>query len=604
MNYKIITRAFKMGKNVPGNIPALFSGKQTAKGLFTALILCWCSSGIGQITRTQILNNARPYIPYIFTASSANIWSNVNCSAVGNILTPSWVAVGSNQHMPYCWGGFSTLSSFTSGLTASKSAGDDDCTTGGDCCESCALGVDCSGFVSRAWGLTTKYSTTTLTTISTAYSSPTQVLPGDIFDYSGSHTRLVDTNYNNGNYKVMESSANGWDVSYNTYTTAQLTSYTPRWYVKVTNPTVTPNYISSVSSGCAGVKVNYTDQSTTTSGTITAWKWTFPGGTPSSSTLQNPTVTYNTPGTYNVTEVVTATSGVDSITNLAYITVIPTGSLPLSEGFQSSTFPPAGWTMHYPSPDDSAWELCTTTGYNSSQCMYYPGNCGQVVNIAGERQQLYTPGYSFAGVTNAELSFDVAYEPSDVTSTPAYSDTLVVYYSTDCGNTWTSIYSKGGMALCTTGSTTSGGTDINGNGCFVPPNNKAWRTDSVSLSMLNGDASVMFSFESRSGWGNIIYLDNINIATPPLSVQNMGESDDVKVYPNPNNGSFTIQSSVISRQCSVEVYDALGQQVYHAPINTGITHITLDNKAAGMYFYRIMTETGDKLISEGKLMIQ
>ena len=29
--------------------------------------------------------------------------------------------------------------------------------------------------------------------------------------------------------------------------------------------------------------------------------WTFEGGSPSSSTFQNPTVTYNTPGTYKVT---------------------------------------------------------------------------------------------------------------------------------------------------------------------------------------------------------------------------------------------------------------------------------------------------------------
>ncbi|MHB8402181.1 MAG: T9SS type A sorting domain-containing protein [Bacteroidia bacterium] len=186
------------------------------------------------ITRTQIHNKARPFTTYTFTASSSNIYNNVNCSAVGNISTPSWVAVGNNTvGMPYCWGGFSSLSSFTSSLLGGKSAGDNDCTTSGDCCESCALGVDCSGFVSHAWGLTTKYSTNTIPSISTSYTSALQVKQGDVFNLAGSHVRLVDTNYATGTFLLMESSAADWKVSYRSYTASQLTSYIPRWYVNV-----------------------------------------------------------------------------------------------------------------------------------------------------------------------------------------------------------------------------------------------------------------------------------------------------------------------------------------------------------------------------------
>jgi len=572
-------------------------------GKHLAVVLTLTGSfAFGQtITRDQILNNARPYIPYTFTAASANQWASKSCSSVGNIITPSWVKVGSNQHMPYCWGGFSTLTSFTSGLKANKSAGDNDCTTSGDCCESCALGVDCSGFVSRAWGLTTKYSTTTLENISTAYSTASQVLPGDIFDYAGSHTRLVDTNFNNGSFKIMESSANGWDVSYNTYTASQLTSYSPRWYVHVINATVTPNFTSNVKSGCMGMTVKYTDVSTST-GTITGYKWTFNGGSPATSTSANPTVTYSSAGTYNVTEVVTSTTGVDSINSIAYVNVIPTAALPMQETFQSSTFPPTGWTLNLPSPDDSVWQLCKSVGYGSTQCMYFPANCGQTINITGERQQMYTPDYSFSGVTNAELSFDVAYEPSSV---PTYSDTLVVYYSTDCGNSWTQIYSKGGMTLCTTGSTTNAKTDVNSAGCFVPPSTTAWRKDSVSLAMLNGVSGAMFSFEARSGWGNIIYLDNININSPSLtSILNVANNNDVKVYPNPNNGSFNVElTNTEIGTANIEIYDALGQQVYNTVAKPGITQVNLNTKSTGMYFYRVLTQDG-RLVSQGKLMLQ
>ncbi|HTB06944.1 MAG TPA: GH25 family lysozyme [Bacteroidia bacterium] len=364
---------------------------------------------------------------------------------------------------------------------------------------------------------------------------------------------------------------------------------------------VSVSFTSNLTAICPGTTVNFTDKSTS-SGTITGWNWTFTGGTPSTSTSKNPSIKYSTSGVYNVKEVVTSTAGKDSVTYTAYIKVAPAGTLPVNEGFQEGFFPPTGWVLNFPVSTDSAWEHCTSLGNNSSECMYFPANCGSTSNITGERQQLYTPDYSFASAVKPKMWFDVAYEPSKV---PTYSDTLVIYYSTDCGTTWTSLYSKGGMTLCTTGSTTGAGTDVNGNGCFVPPSSTAWRTDSVNISALAGKASVMFSFESRSGWGNIIYVDNINITgSITTSVQNLIDAKDVKVYPNPTKGSFNIElSSAQTEKAQVEIFDILGQQVYHALINSGVTSINLNAKP-GMYLYRIMTETGDKLISQGKLIIQ
>lgn len=59
----------------------------------------------------------------------------------------------------------------------------------------------------------------------------------------------------------------------------------------------------------AGSAVAFTDYST---GAISSWSWSFPGGTPSTSTLQNPVVTYNSPGLYGAT--LTVSDGVTSST--------------------------------------------------------------------------------------------------------------------------------------------------------------------------------------------------------------------------------------------------------------------------------------------------
>ncbi|MEQ8702638.1 MAG: PKD domain-containing protein [Phaeodactylibacter sp.] len=55
--------------------------------------------------------------------------------------------------------------------------------------------------------------------------------------------------------------------------------------------------VSGSSSGCAPRSIGFVNQST---GTFDSLLWDFPGGTPASSTQPNPTITYETPGTYDV----------------------------------------------------------------------------------------------------------------------------------------------------------------------------------------------------------------------------------------------------------------------------------------------------------------
>jgi vibriolysin len=53
----------------------------------------------------------------------------------------------------------------------------------------------------------------------------------------------------------------------------------------------------------------------------TSWSWTFAGGTPATSTAQNPTVTYAGVGTFDVTLVATNAQGSDTMTKVGYINV-------------------------------------------------------------------------------------------------------------------------------------------------------------------------------------------------------------------------------------------------------------------------------------------
>jgi PKD repeat protein len=82
-----------------------------------------------------------------------------------------------------------------------------------------------------------------------------------------------------------------------------------------------PNFTANKTSVCVGQSVTFTDQS---SGNPTSWSWSFGNGaTPQVSTLQNPTVTFNAPGTYSIKLTVANANGSRDTTRVNYITVNP-----------------------------------------------------------------------------------------------------------------------------------------------------------------------------------------------------------------------------------------------------------------------------------------
>ena len=112
-----------------------------------------------------------------------------------------------------------------------------------------------------------------------------------------------------GNYTVVLSATN----SCGTVTSVQL--------IDLLIPP-TAGFNASSTDGCTPFTVQFSD---TSLGSVTSWLWTFEGGTPASSTEQNPSVTYNNAGIFDVSLVVTNAAGESSSVQNDYITV---GSLP------------------------------------------------------------------------------------------------------------------------------------------------------------------------------------------------------------------------------------------------------------------------------------
>lgn len=213
---------------------------------YLTFLMAWCTSTVmdAQITSAEVFSNAKAYLNYEWTATAENIWNQASCGGK-SVNTPDWVTAGDHTAMAYCWGGNSTLSQFTAYLPEGKSAGDNNTSVGYGAEPECSIGVDCSGFVSRCYGLSTHYSTTVLNVnaLFGHYSGYEELHDGDFINNPGSHTRLVTKINANGTITVTESGsgvsnvgASGlWRVFTWTYDLSQLAQYNPQYYLNMTS---------------------------------------------------------------------------------------------------------------------------------------------------------------------------------------------------------------------------------------------------------------------------------------------------------------------------------------------------------------------------------
>lgn len=178
---------------------------------------------------------------------------------------------------------------------------------------------------------------------------PTAVCVDDIINFSA-ETNSAITSYqwnfngaNNGPQIVNTANATFQATSVTTPTTYNIELITSDGIVtRSTNFNITVNpcappvfkLVGDPRTICEGTSVNYQNTSTPGDVPIDSIVWTFPGGNPATSNLNNPTVVYNSAGVYNVLATLYDANGTyDTIMN-AYINVI---SCPVPEAdFQAT----------------------------------------------------------------------------------------------------------------------------------------------------------------------------------------------------------------------------------------------------------------------------
>ncbi len=268
-----------------------------------------------------------------------------------------------------------------------------------------------------------------------------------------------------------------------------------------------------------------------------------------------------------------------SSNTFAIVSATPVVTIPQTENFQS-VFPSVNWTIGNPDANETWTKVTTAGGFGASTSSARMNN-NTASDISGQSDFIYLP---FLNLSNAvspiSLTFDVAYARYNST----YNDSLNVSVSNDCGATWNRLYTKGGTALATA---------PNNTGNFVPTAAQ-WRTENISLNSFAGQSALKIAFENKSGYGQALFIDNINV-TNSTSIYSNDFNSSFNIYPNPGNGEFNIEVNLNSeKDVNIKVFNIMGKiiSVKTIPnISNGIYNIDLSRESNGMYFVEISTDT-------------
>ncbi len=139
-----------------------------------------------------------------------------------------------------------------------------------------------------------------------------------------------------------------------------------------------------------------------------------------------------------------------------------------------------------------------------------------------------------------------------------------------------------------------------------------WTYYSVALPVsANNNSGVKIAFHWKndgdgSGADPSFAVDSIVLSgTSTSGIMTLNDYKNSQLYPNPNNGMFTLKFDNSSPNSSLEIYNVLGERVYQSVLtNTDEHQINLNNQAStGVYLYRVYSADRN-ILSEGKFIVK
>lgn len=256
-------------------------------------------------------------------------------------------------------------------------------------------------------------------------------------------------------------------------------------------------FISDKTSGCEGLVISFTDQSTNSP---SSWLWTITDedGTEREFDNQNPNIAFASHGHYDVRLIASNAAGADTLLRSNYVSIISKDAVTsIDEDFEDSGQAELNWFFYNPDADRTFEFAAFSANGEGAQCVKMD-NYSREDDPSTTMDALVSLPLDFSNAQNPYLQFDHAY----ARLSEGFADTLALAYSTDCGENFHMLWSKGGKDLATAEPTDQA----------FEPTDQQWSNNQLSLAALKGMQQVHLAFVNVSGWGNNLYLDNIQVA--------------------------------------------------------------------------------------------
>ncbi|WP_258103681.1 M43 family zinc metalloprotease [Marinoscillum sp. MHG1-6] len=242
---------------------------------------------------------------------------------------------------------------------------------------------------------------------------------------------------------------------------------------------------------CVGNSIEFTNASLA----ATSLEWTFEGGNPPTSTEENPIVSYNDLGTYNVRIIATSAGGErDTLLMQNFIQVEALERPLFVDRFEDFVIP--GIEVINPGMD-TTFVMIDSVGFSDSYSAMIPF---YNYPMAGEVDYLKMGPVNteINKVINVDFEYAYTYYDDDVEQ---YYDELQIVYRFNCDKNWTILWQDEGVTLATAAATSAP---------FVP-SGADWRHVSQSLVVADSVKSVEVALRTINGYGNNLYIDDFNV---------------------------------------------------------------------------------------------
>lgn len=203
----------------------------------------------------------------------------------------------------------------------------------------------------------------------------------------------------------------------------------------------------------------------------------------------------------------------------------------------------------------------------------------------GLTEDLLSPYFDLSKLQNRSVSFDYAfnyhkYTPPYFTENVIFTDTLRVFISNDCGETYKMLYEKYGAALATAAQPITNALDIN-SAYFVPTANE-WRKETIDLSDYAIETNSTLKFSIISGQGGTTYLDNIRIGDAATTVEAI-TGKTFTISPNPAKSVIKIDDNNTVNGTKYTL-TAINGSIIDSYDSNSISNVDISSLHSGVYF--------------------